>query len=879
MINKQIKNLLIIFFLFSLIIFSLITIIKKTGGLRVIAQDLRIISCQPQLGKKTYTEKIKNISLGFFNYLKKGCNHEVLKITIKRNDLDIIKKIRERAISENILINSRYVPAKITWNGKAYSAKLKLKGDLKGHWKDPKQWSFKISLKNGNSIMGLKEFSITKFEERQFPGNQIIAKNLASNSILTPNFFSSRVSINNINWGPMLIEEQYSNAFLELKEYKDSPMVRFTNGSKSTIERYLAGYLKKKNLNIKTSSYLSNPRKFEINIYNKQNYMKSSSNIDLISILKSLNEITKSKNYPINRIEKYINIKKFAKVFATNLIYGDFHSIKQENMKFYINPYNLKVEPMPTDHIANHQSFENKIELENNIKNYSSPFFLSLFKLKSFEEIFFIELEIAQKNIKKNKDLNRICDRYIKACLDNINSTNFYKNYNLIKSINFSALDKKNFPLIKNNDEKKDLKKIYKDLYFIKNDLYSRLYDDGDLYIYNMSPFRIEIKEIKLKKSSYLNLNDKKCKNSKIKINKIIDPYNGFDFFEKLNLNQKICLYQNIEIEYLREDGFKNKVKNFAENQNFKPDNLLKNDDINIFPQFIKSNKNKYVIPTGNWVIEKPLIFPKGNSLEIKAGANISFKENSYIFLNEGNLIISGKEKNKVNLIPFKKSWGGIYVLNSKKSSIINYTNIDSVNEFKHNAIDLSGGINFYNSSVNISNSLFSNSFSEDAINIIKSSFEITNSKFARIKSDAIDSDFSDGKIYNSKFDTVGGDAVDISGSKIKLFNSEFKNIIDKSVSTGEKSIIILSNIKITKSGFGIVSKDGSLVKGENISILNSKKADIAAFQKKSFYSGAKINLEKVKSENKMIIQDGSEAIINNINIKSEKFDSDILYY
>ena len=878
MINKKLKNLLLIFFLIFLIISSLFIIIKKTGSLRLVAQELKIMSCQPYLGKKTYKEQIKNISLGFLNYFKKGCSYNILKIKIKPEDFKTIKKIRKKAISENVLINSKYVPAKVIWDNKTYSAKLKLKGDLKEHWSDPKQWSFKITLKSGSSIMGLKEFSITKFEERQFPGNQIIAKNLGNNGILTPNFFSVRVNVNNINWGPMLIEEQFSNAFVELKGFKDSPIARFSDSSKNSIERYLSGYLKKNNLDIKSSSYLSNSRKFKTNIYNEENYKKESSTIDLISILKSLDEITKSQNYSIKDIEKYLNIEKFAKVLAVNLIYGDFHSIKQENMKFYINPYNLKVEPIPTDHILNHQLFKNQIELNNKITAHSSSFYLSLFKLKSFEEIFFIELENVAQNIEKNKDLEKICEEYIKACLENTETSIAYNNFNLLKSINFSVLQNKNITLIKNDDEIESLKKIYKDLYFIKNDLYARFYSDGDLHIYNLSPFKIEIKDIKLKKSLYLDSDIQKCKKTKISINKILDPYNGFDLNQKIKLDQKICLYQNIEISYFREDGFKNTIKVYAENYVFKPDNLIKENEVNALPDFIRSIKNKYIIPNGNWLIEKPLIFKRGSSLEIKAGANISFKKDSYIFLEDGNLIIFGEKENNVNLIPADKSWGGIYVLNSKKKSIINYVNIDGVNEFEHNAIDLSGGINFYNSPINISNTLFSNSFSEDAINIIKSRFKIEDTKFDKIKSDAIDSDFSNGKISNSKFYTIGGDAVDLSGSKIELTKSIFKNISDKSISVGEKSEIIIKNVEISESGFGIVSKDGSLVKGKNISILNSNKADISAFQKKSFYSGAKINLVKVKSENKIIIQDGSEAIINNVIIKTKKFNSSIFY-
>ena len=274
MIKKKTKNLSLIFLLIFLIILSLFSIIKKTGTLRNIAQELRIISCQPYLGKNAYTEQIKNISLGFLNYLKKGCDYNYLKIKIKHEDFEIIKKIREKAILENILINSKYIPAEIIWQNKTYSAKLKLKGDLKTHWIHPKQWSFKITLKKGNSIMGLKEFSITRFEERQFPGNQKLAKKLAAHGIITPKFFPVKVNVNDVNWGPMLIEEQYSNAYLELRELKDSPIARFADPSKNTITRYLKEYTKKNDLKIKSSNYLTKSRKFKINIYNNEAYKK-----------------------------------------------------------------------------------------------------------------------------------------------------------------------------------------------------------------------------------------------------------------------------------------------------------------------------------------------------------------------------------------------------------------------------------------------------------------------------------------------------------------------------------------------------------------------------------------------------------------------------
>ena len=858
---------------------SLFSIIKKTGTLRNIAQELRIISCQPYLGKNAYTEQIKNISLGFLNYLKKGCDYNYLKIKLKREDFQVIKEIRKRALLENILINSKYIPVEIIWQNKIYSGKLKLKGDLKTHWIHPKQWSFKITLKKGNSIMGLKEFSITRFEERQFPGNQKLAKKLAAHGIITPKFFPVKVNVNDVNWGPMLIEEQYSNAYLELRELKDSPIARFADPSKNTITRYLKEYTKKNDLKIKSSNYLTKSRKFKINIYNNEAYKKKSSTINLISILKTINEITLIEDYSIEDIEHHIDIQKFAKVLAVTLVYGDFHSMKEENMKYYINPYNVKIEPIPTDHIINHQLFKNNIEMNNSIRSYMSDFYFSLFKIKSFQEIFFIELEKVGQNIDNFTKLNNLCDKYIKACLENINPLIARSNFNLLKTLDFTIFKNKNINLVNIDDEREVLKKIYKKLYFKPKDLYGRIYTDGEIHLYNLSPFKIDIKEIELKNSLYISGNNKKCKNIKINISEIISAYNGFDFLKKINLNQGMCLYQNIEIKYLREDGIKKVLKLYVESSDYKPGNFVKNKKFDPLPSFIKKNKNTYVIPSGNWTIKKPLVILDNNSLIIEAGAVISFEKDSYIFIERGNLIISGEKDNKVHLLPFEKSWGGIYVLNANKKSSISNAVIKGLNEFEHGSIKLTGSINFYNSSIDISYTEFSNSFSEDAINIIKSQFKISNTKFLNIKSDAIDSDFSNGLIDNTYFYSIGGDGVDLSGSNINLKGSKFENIIDKSISVGENSKITINDVEIFNSGFGVVAKDGSTINGSDIFISNSKIADVAAYHKKSFYTGSQININNLNHNNKIIIQEGNMGIINNKTIKTEKFNSEIFYY
>jgi len=212
------------------------------------------------------------------------------------------------------------------------------------------------------------------------------------------------------------------------------------------------------------------------------------------------------------------------------------------------------------------------------------------------------------------------------------------------------------------------------------------------------------------------------------------------------------------------------------------------------------------------------------------------------------------------------------YINNSKKLSIISNTTILSTKNFEHNGIYLTGGINFYNSDVKITDTDILNSNCEDAINIVNSKFKLINTRVINSSSDGIDLDFSNGIIKDSYFKKIGGDAIDTSGSKISIINTNVNTVMDKGLSAGEKSEIYLENFFIDSARFGLVSKDLSKVNGKKISITNSEEYDILAFEKKMHYGPGFINLYNVSSSNKILSQNNSSIMIDKKSIKNKSF-------
>ena len=160
---------------------------------------------------------------------------------------------------------------------------------------------------------------------------------------------------------------------------------------------------------------------------------------------------------------------------------------------------------------------------------------------------------------------------------------------------------------------------------------------------------------------------------------------------------------------------------------------------------------------------------------------------------------------------------------------------------------------------------MFHNITSEDALNIVNSAYLIENSKFKKIFSDAIDIDFGNGEIVDSTFSIIGNDAIDFSGSKSIVSNSSFNGIEDKIISVGESSKVNILKISGKNSYAGIVSKDSSDVSVDSVQFSNVK-IPFSAYQKKSEYSFAKMDLRNIKSNNHILysIIDENSKIFEN---------------
>ena len=224
-----------------------------------------------------------------------------------------------------------------------------------------------------------------------------------------------------------------------------------------------------------------------------------------------------------------------------------------------------------------------------------------------------------------------------------------------------------------------------------------------------------------------------------------------------------------------------------------------------------------------------------GDSLYIRNGVTLSFAKGADFLVDNAKVYI---EEN----VSFEAVDTGSFMFLSNVNLSLSSVDFRGFSAPKERKRSLPSSITFYKCRGEINAcGFYENRRGDDLVNIFNCySLIVDSCIFENAVSDALDVDFSQLSISNSSFVSAGNDGLDCSGSKVILVNSSMCFIDDKAVSAGEETDMWLENITIAHSAIGLVSKDGSIVNANNVS-LDSCIVAISAFQKKSEYSNPEL--------------------------------------
>jgi hypothetical protein len=275
------------------------------------------------------------------------------------------------------------------------------------------------------------------------------------------------------------------------------------------------------------------------------------------------------------------------------------------------------------------------------------------------------------------------------------------------------------------------------------------------------------------------------------------------------------------------------------------PDSPQQVVDAHEFVELDESNR-MFMISAGTWNVVGDLFLPTGWGLAVEAGTTLRFGEGVVLRIS-GPLRLLGSAQNNVVLEASGQSWAGVAVIRAPVGSLIEHASIRQTTGIERGGWQLTGGVTFFESDVDIKNSQFDQSFAEDALNVVRSSFTLTDTSFSQTVSDAFDGDFADGVVTGGAYVDIGGDGIDLAGSVVDVTGVEFRQIGDKALSIGEASVVSVKNVNITDVALGVVSKDRSETDLVDSVISGASVAALAAYQKKPAYGPSVMNATGVQ--------------------------------
>ena len=770
--------------------------------------------------------------------LKKKSGQQIelptLSIHLNYKNSSKLEKNRKIAMRNEILTDREWFRFKGNFAGKKIKGKLRLKGDLKDHFRSRKRFSMTIQLDSDSpTVNGFRRFSMQKPESRQFPHDPVFQDLVKKLDILSVSHEFVQARVNGETWGAMNIQELFSPENLERQRRKNSLILKFGDETQSFLmnKRFgdNHGYLRDK---VKEPNVLSAKQVF------RDPYMRG-----LFSFIS--NELEDGES------ELLFDTEKFATQAIFALAWGSPHVLLNSNSRFYVNPYSLLIEPYSSDQ----SSFKEMPDYFYQTVWLPEPYAYALRKTLS-DGTFFSILERTRAIITAEIDKS-----YRK----------FASYFPYDKPIDFSGISR-NFSLIEREiplrlnlseplgDRNRSIE--WENLEI--DHIYVTHFTNGLVRVRNLINKDITIESI--------SNSDTEIWRGKIILSGENFPHNSSD----IESGAVGILDQDISVKYRINGRSFTSTNNLSRDYDTHGEHTIEiespqNSCKELGPNVVHINKPTKII----------------GCLLILPGTTLKFSSDSFLHV-LGNITAIGTTDSPIVFQGQRGSWKGLFVNGSsaKEKSTLKFVTFKQTTGFSDQVRVLTGGVNFYRSDLSIEDSQFFESEAEDALNIIETPFSIDNIWIKRTRSDGLDIDFSDGSIGIISVSDIGGDGIDISGSTIDILKATAVDVRDKSLSVGENSSVKVGELAVDNSGVGVAAKDASQVDIRSAKVGKMALAAGMTYLKKSIYEGKTyLNIHRIENldnnldtKSKFMRQIETEMIVNGRAIQPEKIDVESLY-
>ncbi len=808
-----------------------------------------------------------------------------LNIVLDTSEYLRIQDKRKEAFKNGILQTSDndWVKGIVVESDYAMKAKLRLKGDWLDHlWGD--KWSYRVKMRKGNTFKRMRTFSLQTPSSRSFLLEWLTHKLYHENDILTTRYGFVPLMFNNQPRGIYVWEEHFVKQLPEWNNRREGPIIKFSEEPFWQIQRMS---INKKNWP-------------EFPFYQASTIIpfgQSRTVRDTVLFNQFLNAqklMSQYKNQQKTPAEIF-DIEKLAVYYAMLELTHARHGMVWHNQRMYYNPVICKLEPIAFDGYTDHDDPD--LSINDNMVyrtlTQKDPVILQdrlIFSL--FTDTVFLNSYLHYLEKYSHAD-------FITNFMSSIKSEGLY-NDSLLR-LEFPDYHYNDSLLVVSarviRDYLPELKKIIYDslinnefVFNLKQEVYSdtSVYENTPEFFVNVyaeetcgDTFRLSIYNYFPRDLIFLGTGIR----NKLITDFFIDEPTLPAYISGMNV-QKLDVVVDTSANYLiymidgKTDIYSVPVLPWPypagiTSQQELWDMVDMNNEL-----FERISGNNIYIKSGKTVINNPAIIPDGYKVHFTKGTIIDLIDSAMI-ISYSPVFMKGTTESPVVITSSDFTGNGFTVLQAEGESKVDNVIFENLSTLDYKNWTLTGALTFYESDVTITNTKFYRNQCEDALNIIRSDFTLSNSSFDYIYGDAFDGDFCTGEVLSTSFTNINNDAMDFSGSQITIKDSKVIGAKDKGISGGEDSKVTVINTSIQKSNIGLASKDLSVVDVIDSKVENCNYGIVLLIKKPEF--GPSImtlqNTPLLNSKVEMLIEENSSVVVDGrIIMGKEKNLSEIFY-
>ncbi|MEE9385057.1 MAG: hypothetical protein V3V08_16755 [Nannocystaceae bacterium] len=777
---------------------------------------------------------------------------DTLTFDLKFKHLQQIRFDRAQALAEGARNSddNTWVPAKIRDGERRLKVKVRLKGVFRDHWEDPKKWSMLVKVKGGETYKSMKRFSVQRPSAREFIYEWLFLKMIGDEGLIALRIDFMEIVVNGESLGIYTLEEQSGKRLVENNTHREGPIVGF--GSSGWLEMFrahegqTAGTFEM--ADIRSTQSGSIPLGTAMNRANRR-------------------ALTLLEGFRRDQLDpgEVFELSELARLAAIYAIFGA-SEFDWRDLKFYLNPITNKLSPIGKE--IHHQPalFNPGWWQGDDPGSDQTRFIRRLFDDDTFMRHYIRNLT----RLSAPEYLDAFFERYAEGIERNMGLIAIEAPWFAFPSPDMTTAQAQIRAALHPwrpahaHVERKDDETLTIEVGSVHHfpaELLGLVTASGKL-VENPSGAPIKLKRRLTTSLPHYELQTYAFP--------LAAADTSFDTINKsapgtdprlpgLAIRVRVLgLDETVDVPVTPTPRFSPELvaSSTLDARQYPP-------PADMFA--INSTTKEILCRPGNFTIRRPIVIPTNHRLLCSGDVRWDLKDGAFI-LSYSPVELRGTADTPIRIVSSDRSGAGFAVVNARADSRLTHVQMSGLSTIARQGWTLTGALTFYQSPVHIERSHFSsNERGDDMLNIIRSTFEIHDTTFSDIKSDAFDSDFSQGKIVGGSYRDIGGDAIDTSGSTIDISGVEVLRAADKAMSFGEHSVASVRAATVRESHIGIVSKDLSRVQVHDSSIHDTA-VGFAAFQKKPEFGPAELSATHVTLQNvpeTMLVEVGSTVSID----------------